>query len=95
MELDVIYNEDVYEGIKKIPDKSIDLIYTDIPYDVEGNGGGCFGEKKRSYHKEYEKVCENSEDIAFGIDYSILDEFVRIQKNIYIYGVVKSKFSLS
>ena len=100
LELDVIYNEDCYKGIKKIPDKSIDLVYIDIPYDLEGNGG-CFGEKKRDYHKEYEQVSKNTNasriykaiannnnnigDIAFGIDYSILDELCRVMKYIYIY----------
>ena len=101
-ELNQIYCEDCYEAIKKIPDKSIDLIYTDIPYDFEGNGGGgCFGEKKRNYHSEYEKVAERTSentldkkkrkstldtaDIAFGIDYSILEEFVRVCKQINCY----------
>lgn len=95
-----IYNVDCYEAIKKIPNNSVDLIYIDIPYDLEGNGGGG-GSKKRDYHKEYEKVSQNSNasglakrksgssssiaEIAFGIDWNILDEFVRIQKNINIY----------
>jgi len=50
---------DSYKLIKEIPDKSVDLIYTDIPYDLEGNGeGGAFGSKKRDYHKEYYDICE-------------------------------------
>ena len=44
-----IYHGDCYKLIKEIPDKSIDLIYTDIPYDFVGNGGGAFGVKKRLY----------------------------------------------
>ena len=104
MELNVIYNEDCYEGIKKIPDKSIDLVYIDIPYDLERNGGGgAFGSKHRDYHGEYEKVSLNTnasemwkktsrtinniKEIAFGIDYSILDELCRVMKYIYIYLV--------
>lgn len=103
-----LYNEDCYQGIKKIPDKSIDLVYIDIPYDLEGNGGGCFGSKKRDYHKEYEKVSQNTNasplsirkannnnnisDIAFGVNYSILNELCRVMKHIYIYGVVKNKY---
>ena len=108
-----IYHGDCYKLIKEIPDKSIDLIYTDIPYDFVGNGGGgAFGEKKRDYHKEYQKVSINTEsqriaknkpinsdelkDMVFGIDWSILDEFIRIQPNIYIYiyGVAKSKYHI-
>ena len=111
-----LLNEDCYEAIKKIPDKSVDLIYTDIPYDFEGNGGGgAFGSKKRDYHNEYEKLSERKQNsrineaflknmskdtnlslrqaknndtlahIAFGIDYAILDEFVRVLKKINIY----------
>lgn len=101
-ELNNIYCADCYEAIKQIPDKSVDLIYTDIPYDFEANGGGgCFGEKKRDYHGDYEAVARNTQksrvwrqayksysdnaDIAFGIDYAILDEFVRVLKAIYVY----------
>ena len=37
MEIDVIYNENCLEGMKKLPDKSIDLVCTDPPYGVLGN----------------------------------------------------------
>lgn len=97
-----IYCVDCYEAIKDVPDKSVDLIYTDIPYDFEGNGGGgCFGEKKRDYHKEYETVAQrivdntidkrkrkstnDTSEIAYGIDYAILDEFCRVLKQINVY----------
>ena len=92
-----IYHGDSYKLIKEIPDKSIDLIYTDIPYDfVDNGGGGAFGVKKRDYHKEYQKVSINTQntlekntdqliDVVLGIDWAILDEFIRIQPNIYIY----------
>ena len=32
MEIDVIYNQDCIEGMKDIPDKSIDMILCDLPY---------------------------------------------------------------
>ena len=31
MKVDTIYNEDCLEGMKKLPDKNIDLIVTDPP----------------------------------------------------------------
>ena len=106
-----LYLGDAYEFIKDMEDKSIDLIYTDIPYAFTGNGinggGGCFGTKKRNYHDEYSKVAENTnasglakrrssssslQEISYGIDYSIFDEFCRVLKHIYIYGVVKNNY---
>lgn len=39
MEVDIIYNEDCIQGMKKLPDNSIDLIVTDCPYHIVA--GGC------------------------------------------------------
>ena len=39
MEINKIYLCDAYQKIKEIPDKSVDLIYTDIPYLITGGGG--------------------------------------------------------
>lgn len=38
--LNEIYNEDCYKALKDIPDKSIDCIYTDVPYLYELGGAG-------------------------------------------------------
>ena len=80
-----IYCGDSYELIKEIPDKSIDLIYTDIPYEIQSGGGGTSEISKRI--QRINKV--ELKDISNGIDYSILDEFVRIMKRIYIYILLK------
>ena len=43
MELNKIYNEDCLEGMKKIPDASVDCIICDLPYGVlnkKSEGGG-------------------------------------------------------
>lgn len=68
---------DSYELIKKIPDNSIDCIYTDIPYMIDNHGFGKseLGERmknKTSYLTGIDK----------GIDFSILHEFVRVMKKI-------------
>ena len=37
MELNRIYNEDCLEGMKRIPDKSVDMILCDLPYGTTRN----------------------------------------------------------
>ncbi len=51
IELNRIYNEDCLEGMKRIPDKHVDLIVTDPPYKITargngGNSGGMFQKKE-------------------------------------------------
>ena len=60
-----------------IPDKSIDLVVTDPPYDIHaGKGGGAFGN------------CQAYSDIEFmsnGFSETVLDELCRVMKSINIY----------
>ena len=74
-----LYHGNSYELIKKIPDKSIDCIYTDIPYQMTFNGGGNLSHKLKDYIKD------EVESFSNGIDYSILEDFIRISKNINIF----------
>lgn len=71
-ETDQVYCEDCYKAIKEIPDKSIDCIYTDIPYLFHI---GFENDTLRNDARELKTIND-------GINYSILDEFVRILKNI-------------
>lgn len=72
---------DCYELIKNIPDKSIDLVYIDIPYLYEDHGGGTTALAKRIENLTKVQLA----NIKDGIDYSILDELCRVMKYIYIY----------
>ena len=77
-----LLNGDSYELIKTIPDKSIDLIYVDIPYLYDKHG--C--SKKSALSKRIDNVQNHQlAKIKDGIDYQILDEFCRVMKYIYIY----------
>ena len=52
IELNAIYNEDCMEGMKKMPDKSVDMILTDIPYGVvnrKDNGLRNLNKEKSRY----------------------------------------------
>lgn len=78
-----IINCDCYEMIKNIPDKSVDLILTDPPYDFHcgsAHNGGIF---KNRLVKPGQDIIDLK--INKGIDYSILNEFIRIMKHINIF----------
>ena len=77
-----IYCGDCYELIKEMKDKSVDLILTDPPYEIEGiHGSGILNQG--SNRDTYTKIAESGLDK--GIDLKILDDFVRVMKKINIY----------
>lgn len=76
------YNEDCLIGMQRIADKSIDFILTDIPYELDWNGGvgldGDFSTRNLFKKKRQENVIY---DFSNGIDYDkVFSEFVRILK---------------
>lgn len=79
-----LYNGDIYEHIHKIPDSSIDLIITDPPYILSGQGGGFAQEVGGT---NYNKLIKKQATLGSGFDFSLLKEFERIQPttNIYIF----------
>lgn len=76
--MNTIVHGDSYELIKKIPDKSIDCIYTDIPYLYDQNGRGVKSKLARRVAKQKDELS----NITSGIDFIILKDFVRISKKI-------------
>lgn len=73
---------DAYELIKQVPDKSVDLIITDPPYNISVLHGGPMVRQKR-FQYLYQSL--NANGLDRGFDISILDEFVRVMKKINIY----------
>lgn len=71
---------DCYELIKELPDKSVDCVYTDIPY-LYCNGGSGDSELSARTEKKRDEI----KDISNGIDYAILDEFKRVLKKLNIF----------
>lgn len=80
-----LFNDDAINVLKTLPDKSVDLIVTDPPYELDqGSSAGCFGADNRPYHKSLEFVSK-------GIDNSYLEEMCRVMKKINCYfSVIKS-----
>ena len=84
MEINKIYLGDCYQLIKQVPDKSVDLIVTDTPYDMEGGGAGKT-ELAVRFHNRYQELRENK--LHIGLDMGFLQELEKKCKHIYIYMV--------
>jgi len=81
LELNKIYNIDCLEGLKLLPDNSVDLIVTDPPYGINADKGvGGFG----SSPKSAKKYSDNWDDKT--PDKVIFDEILRVGKVVLIFG---------
>ena len=75
-----IYLGDCYELIKEIPDKSVDLVYTDIPYLFDSHGVGSSDLNKRITNRTVELMSiDNRYKVSKGQTNA---EALRIAKNI-------------
>ena len=73
-----IHNDDCLTMLKGIKSKSVDLVITDPPYDVDNHGGGISKLGHRAAHKQIETISNS-------FDFIILDELCRVMKKINIY----------
>lgn len=64
-QLDTVYCEDCSAGIDRIPDRSVDLVVTDPPYQLDVIGAGAFGSNHKLYHHD-----------LIGLDKGISDELI-------------------
>lgn len=81
IELNKIYNEDCLETMKRMPDKSVDLILTDPPYGI--NMDSELNKKQGKYgYKNYGNTNWDNKKP----DKLIFDEMFRISKNQIIWG---------
>ena len=71
---------DSYKLIKELPDKSVDCIYTDIPYLYAQ--GGCIGSEIALRMRKVHIDGIEKQGLSNGIDYSIFNDFIRVMKNI-------------
>lgn len=83
MEYDYIEQGDCLELMKNIPDKSIDLVVTDPPYLIENTKAGGKSKLAKSIQKMNDEI--ESSSLTKGFDVKILNEIVRVMKNINIY----------
>jgi site-specific DNA-methyltransferase (adenine-specific) len=84
LELNKIYNMDCLEGLRMLPDKSIDLVVTDPPYDIQTSGAGIYKQADKQYVKELNFMKD-------GFSPEVLDELCRVLKKINIYVFCSQK----
>ena len=63
LEINKIYNEDCLEGMKKIDDKSIDFIFTDLPFSTTQNSWDVLIPFE-SLWEQYERIIKDNGCIA-------------------------------
>ena len=65
MEVNKIYNEDCLDGLKKLPDESVDLVITDPPYKVtsRGSAGNSGGMLQKDINRKGQVFKDNDIDI--------------------------------
>ena len=78
-----LYNADAYKVLKQIPDNSIDLIVTDPPYLIDNTNAGSNTPLSKSIQLMNNEL--KSGLLTEGITNDILEDFVRVCKNINIY----------
>ena len=81
LELNKIHLGDSYKLIKQIPDKSVDCIYTDVPYlfnNCSHKGAGVIGEKANIGMEELRFISD-------GFNKEILYQFIRVCKKINMF----------
>ena len=73
-----LYKGDCLGLLQGIPNKTIDLVVTDPPYDIETSGAGLYKQADKQYVKELVGMKD-------GFSEEILDELCRVMKKINIY----------
>lgn len=78
--IDSILNMDCIDGLRQIPDGSVDLIVTDPPYSFDSLSGGEIARVRKYF--------DAIDPMSKGLSDDILDELMRVLKkpNLYIWG---------
>ena len=90
LEINKIYNEDCLEGMKKIDDKSIDMICTDLPYGVTQNKSDIIIPFKPLW-EQYERIIkDNGAIVLFGQGIFYID-LVNSNRKLFRYDLIWDK----
>lgn len=78
-----IIHGDCVEILKQLPDRSIDLVLTDPPYEVDSHGGKS---QQVGLGTRANNLRDNIRFVSNGFDYdAVFNEFIRVLKKVNIY----------
>lgn len=94
LELNRIYQMDCLEGMKLIPDKSIDMILCDLPYGVTNQNKWDAVIPFEPLWKEYERIIKDNGAIALFSQQPFTTDLIMSNKKLFRYDLIwdKSKF---
>lgn len=100
MEINKIYNDDCLEGMKRIPDNTVNLVITDPPYCIGTTSNGEKGSWNDNniikpffdaYFKELKRVCKSEAELYINTDwrtypflYPIIQKYFNV-KNLIVW----------
>ena len=95
IELDTIYNEDCLEGMKRIPDGSVDAVICDLPYGVlnAGSEGGTWdvGIPFKPLWEQYKRVTKPNAAIVLFSQGMFTAKLMMSQPKMWRYNLVWDK----
>ena len=78
-----LYNDDCLKILRTMPDKSVDLVITDPPYEVSATNGGGSINKIKKLNQSLKDLTDL--DITEGSDFeNVNNELVRVMEKINI-----------
>ena len=90
MELNKIYNEDCLEGMKKIPDKSVDMILCDLPYGTTACKWDTIIDLDKLW-KQYERIIKDNGAIVLTASQPFTSKLVMSNPNLFKYEWIWEK----
>ena len=95
IELDTIYNEDCLEGMKRIPDGSVDAVICDLPYEVLNKGNkSAQWDKQIPFEplwEQYLRVCKHNAPIILFCQGMFTAQLLMSQPKLWRYNLVWDK----
>lgn len=90
IELNKIYNEDCLEGMKRIPDESVDMILCDLPYGTTQNNWDCLIPLDKLW-EEYNRIIKPNGAIVLTSHEIFTAQLILSQPKIFKYKWVWEK----